>query len=121
MIDKKIQSVNPLQYNVGLRDNNISVITGKILNVGLVRNFEMLTVQFAYYNDQGAEISRSAWTVEGADQINSLWAQIAPLMPPPTNYAQDELLKYYVGFMLIASESWGVPYLGWALVDDVTV
>lgn len=121
MINKKIQSVNALAYNVGLRDSNVSVITGKIVNIGLIHNFEMLTVQFAYYNEQGAEISRSAWNIEGATEINALWAQIAPLMPPPTNYAQDELLKYYIGFMLIASESWGVPYSDWVLVDDVTV
>ena len=121
MINKKIQSVNPLQFNVGLKSNKSSVITGKILNIGLVQNFNMLTVQFAYFDDQGAEISRSAWTIEGEEQINGLWAQVSPLMPPPTNYAQDELLKYYIGFMLIACETWGIPYSDWVLVDDIAV
>jgi hypothetical protein len=119
MVDKKLVSVNPLTYNVGLRDENTSVVTGKVLNVGLTRNFTMVTVQFAYYDDQGAEIARSAWTIEGETEINALWAQVEPLMPPPTTYAQDTLLKYYVGFMLIAAEAWGVPTTDFVLVDDV--
>lgn len=121
MTDKKLQSVNALTYNDGLHNQKSSIITGKILSVGLTRNFTMVSVQFAYFDDQGGEIARSAWTIEGEDAINALWAQVAPLMPPPTTYAQDELLKYYVGFMLVAAETWQTPTSDWVLVDDVTV
>jgi hypothetical protein len=119
MIDKKLESKLPLTYNVGLHDSNTSIVTGKITAVGLTRNFDMISVQFTYFDDTGAVISKSAWNIEGALNINDLWAQITPLLPPPVSKAQDTLNEYYTGFLLIASESWENNVSDWQLVDDI--
>ena len=121
MIDKKLVSVNHLSYNVGLHDENISIITGKILSVCLTRNFTILTIIFAYFDDLGAEISRSTWTVEGETEINALWAQVLPLMPQEKIYLKDELTKYYLCFMITAAETWNIRAADWLIIDDIPV
>ena len=120
MIDKKIQSKIALSYNVGMHSQASEIVSGKILNVGYTRNFTMITVQFAYYNVAGDEIQRSGWTIEGEAEINHLFADIEPYLPPPVNEATDTMNKFYTGFMFVAAESWGTPVTDWEIVDDIT-
>jgi hypothetical protein len=119
MVDKKLRSKIALTYNTGLKDQNSDIVTGKILNVGHTRNFTMITVQFAYFDSLGAEIQRSAWTIEGADEINQLFADITPYLPPLVDEATDTMNKFYTGFMFVAAEGWGTPITDWELIDDV--
>jgi len=119
MIVKKLQSKIPLSYNTGLRTQNTEIVTGRILNVGYTRAFSMITVQFVYTAPDGSEISRSAWTIEGVDEINALFLAIQPYLPPLVDEATDTMNKFYVGFMFVASEGWGTPITDWELVDDI--
>lgn len=119
MIDKKIQSKIALDYNTGIRTQSNDIVTGKILNVGYTRHFTMVTVQFAYYNSAGEEIARSGWNIEGAANIDQLFADIQPYLPAPVDYATDIMNKFYTGFMFVAAEAWGTPITDWELVDDI--
>lgn len=119
MVDKKLRSKIALTYNTGLRDQTTAIITGKILNVGYTRNFTMITVQFMYTDSNGAEVARSAWTIEGADEINQLFADISPYLPPLVDEATDTMNKFYTGFMFVAAEGWATPITDWEIIDDV--
>lgn len=119
MTDKKIVSSIPLTYNTGLHGTESSIITGKIANVGLIHGFDMITIQFAYFNEAGIQINKSAFNIEGADNINDLWMQIEPLLPAPVSKAQDTINEYYTGFRIIASESWRNNVSDWILTDDI--
>jgi len=116
---KKIQSKIALNYNTGLRTQGNSVITGRIVNVAHTNNFETIGVSFVYTDANGAEIARSAWQIEGQTEIDALFAQIEPLLPPDAGETQNELNKFYQGFLVVAADNWGTDIGDWEIVDDL--
>lgn len=116
---KKIQSKIPLTYNTGLRTQGTSVITGRIVNVAYSNNFEKIGVAFIYTDANGVEIARNAWTIEGQEQIDGLFTQIEPLLPPDAGETQNTLNKFYQGFLQVAADNWGTDLGDWEIVDDI--
>jgi hypothetical protein len=119
MVDKKLRSKIALEYHTGLRTSATSVIYGKITGVSMTENFTKLNVGFVYFDSNGDVIDRGAWTLSGADQINAMRETLDPLLPAPVGESEDNMIKYYTGFMSVASSEWGTDITDWEIIDDI--
>jgi hypothetical protein len=115
----KVRSKIALTYNTGLHTQASSIITGRIQNVAYGRNFELIAVQFTYQDANDEVISKSAWNIEGQQQIDDLFALIKPNLPPDAGECQNTLNKFYYGFLQVAADSWGTPVTDWEIVADI--
>ena len=117
--NKKIRSKIALTYNTGLHTTATSIVSGRIINVAYSNGFKTIGVSFAYTDANDIVIESSAWTIEGDANIDALFAQIQPNLPPDAGECQNTLNKFYEGMLLIAANSWGVNVGDWEIVDDI--
>jgi hypothetical protein len=117
--NKKIRSKVALTYNTGLHTTASSIVTGRIINVSYSNGFQLIGVSFAYTDANDVVIDSSAWNIEGAENIDALFAQIAPLLPPDAGECQNTINKFYQGMLAIAASSWNNSLGDWEIVDDI--
>ena len=117
--NKKIRSKVALTYNTGTHTSATSIVTGRIMNVAYTNNFQNIAVSYAYVDANDFVIESSAWTIQGAANIDALFAQIEPLLPPDAGECQNTLNKFYQGMLAIAADSWNTSLGDWEIVDDI--
>lgn len=110
-----------LSYNSSLHTQATSVVTGRILNIAYTNGFQTIGVSYVYTDADDNVIEQSAWNIEGADNIDALFAQIEPYLPPTAGECQDTLNKFIVGMMFIAANTWATDIADWEIVDDIPV
>lgn len=119
MIDKKLRSKTGLTFNDGLLTQKTSIITGKITAVAYPK-FDHIAVRYTYSDADGNAVKSDVWEIIGADVINQMFSDIAPLLPPQVSETQDMIEKFYVGFMHVAATTWNNDLGDWEIVDDIT-
>tara|TARA_R110001606_G_scaffold330726_2_gene478398 strand:- start:33 stop:401 length:369 start_codon:yes stop_codon:yes gene_type:complete len=117
--NKKIRSKISLDYNTGLHTQASSIITGRIINVSYSNAFRTISVSFAYMDSNDIVIEQSAWSIEGAENIDALFDRISGDLPPDAGECQNTLNKFYQGMLAIAADSWATPTTDWEIVDDI--
>ena len=117
MIDKKLQSKSAITYNDGLIDTNSSVITGKVVTCSSANIGENHTISFVFTDNEGKDISRSAFKIEGSANYDDLFEQISPLLPAPVSKSQDMLTENYYRLLITATEIFNNNVSDWEVVN----
>jgi hypothetical protein len=120
MTDKKLRSKVGITFNDGLLTQKTSVITGKITAVAYPK-FDHVAVRYTYSDADGNVIKSDVWEIVGATEINQMFTDIEPLLPPAVSEVQDMIEKFYIGFMHVAATTWNNDLGDWEIVDDIAV
>ena len=78
------------------------------------KEFNKLQANFAYITPEGAVIHQNAFTTEGAE-MEQLWAAIKDGVPTDKTYQETETTKYYLAFMVVMAQTFGIG------MDDITL
>ena len=109
-----IRTKTKVTYNSGVKGTVDSVVVGTINNASWMNDFNSVGVNYQYKDDNGNIFHSGSFTINN-DQIDAMHESIKDLIPTTGTYIDIERTKFYLGFALQMSVTFGIE------IDEIEI